>query len=124
MRARLLIAICVLPLEPLAAQRIPDDRSAPRSSRAHGPLADGVVAGAVKGVRIDRYAYVSEVGRTDVRQGVVGSLPIADNASVGVGLYRVTRYSRGEPSFRSLRPMEDVDGRHQRIAAVGMSLRF
>lgn len=122
MRACFLIAVCALPLEPLAAQHIGDVPAAPRASRS--PTQHLGIAGIARGVRVDRYAYVSDEGSADVRQGVVGTMPITGNASIGVGLYRVTRYSRSEPNFKKLMPMEDVDGRHQRIAAVGMSLRF
>lgn len=122
MRAPFLIALCCLPLEPIAAQHIVEDSAATRVSRS--PTQHLGIAGPMQGVRVDRYAYVSDGGGADVRQGVVGTLPVADNASIGLGLYRVTRYSRGEPNFKKLLPMEDVDGRHQRIAAVGMSIRF
>ena len=76
------------------------------------------------GIRLTNEASVGEDGIAQVRRGVVGSVAIGKGVEVGLGLLSVSRYSRGEPSLRRLQPMRDVAGRDQRIAAIGVSLRF
>jgi hypothetical protein len=76
------------------------------------------------GIRLTNEAAISDIGIAQVRRGIVGSVAIAKGVEVGLGLLSVSRYSRGEPSLRRLQPMRDVTGRDQRIAAVGVSLRF
>ncbi len=132
MRTRPMIVALALPLvvtAPAFAQQLIDQGSqrvvssaiaAPHDPRAPGA---GFISGTA-GVRVARDTFIVEDGSANVRKGVVGSLPVAENVSVGLGLYKVSRYSNKEPNFVRLRPMEDVDGRHQRIAAVGLSVRF
>lgn len=66
----------------------------------------------------------SEDDRGLVRQGMVGTVPLAPGISAGVGLFSVTDDSRKAPETRrSWSPME-VGRRTERVAAVGLKLRF
>jgi hypothetical protein len=50
-------------------------------------------------------------------------MPVAPNMEVGVGLFSVTRY-KGEPDFKRSQPMRDVGERQNRLAAVGLKVKF
>ena len=66
----------------------------------------------------------SEDDRGLVRQGMVGTLPIAPHLSAGIGLFSVTDDSRKAPETRrSWSPM-DVGRRTERVAAIGLKIRF
>lgn len=59
-----------------------------------------------------------------VQQGLVGTLPLSPGLSAGVGLFSVTDDSRRSPETRrNWTPME-VGRRTERVAAVGLKLRF
>ena len=59
-----------------------------------------------------------------LRQGMVGSWALSPGVEAGVGLYSVTDDSRRAPETRrSWSPM-DVGRRSERVAAVGLKLRF
>jgi hypothetical protein len=53
-----------------------------------------------------------------------GSLPVADNLAVGVGLFSVLGTTEKEQMRRRLDPAREFLGSGTRVAAVGMSLRF
>ena len=54
-----------------------------------------------------------------------GSLPVADNMSVGVGLFSVVGSTEKEQLRRRMDPAREMLGSSAtRVAAVGMSLRF
>lgn len=54
-----------------------------------------------------------------------GSLPVADNVALGVGLFSVVGTTEKEQLRRRLDPSREYQGRSgTRVAAVGMSLRF
>jgi hypothetical protein len=53
-----------------------------------------------------------------------GSLPVADNLAVGVGLFSVLGSTEKEQMRRRLDPAREFLGSGTRVAAVGMSLRF
>ena len=53
-----------------------------------------------------------------------GSLPVADNVAVGVGLFSVLGTTEKEQMRRRLDPAREFLGSGTRVAAVGMSLRF
>jgi hypothetical protein len=53
-----------------------------------------------------------------------GSLPVAENVAVGVGLFSVLGSTEKEQMRRRLDPAREFLGSATRVAAVGMSLRF
>jgi hypothetical protein len=53
-----------------------------------------------------------------------GSLPVADNLDLGVGLFSVVGTTEKEQMRRRLDPAREFQGSGTRVAAVGMSLRF
>ena len=54
-----------------------------------------------------------------------GSLPVADNVAVGVGLFSVVGTTEKEQMRRRMDPAREMLGNSgTRVAAVGMSLRF
>ena len=59
-----------------------------------------------------------------VRQGMVGTLPLAPGVSAGIGLYSVTEDSRRAPETRRFWSPMDVGRRSERVAAVGLKVRF
>jgi hypothetical protein len=76
------------------------------------------------GVSISQIPIVQEDGSETVRRTIVGSMPIAENLNVGLGLFSVNGARVTERSFARSRPMEDVFARGKTVAAVGLSLRF
>lgn len=76
------------------------------------------------GVGVTSTPYTRSDGSVGVRSGIIGALPLAPNTELGVGIFSVTRY-KGEPDFRRTEPMRDVAGRpNNRLAAVGLKVRF
>ncbi len=53
-----------------------------------------------------------------------GSLPVAENLAVGVGLFSVLGSTEKEQIRRRLDPAREYLGSGTRVAAVGVSLRF
>jgi hypothetical protein len=53
-----------------------------------------------------------------------GSVPVADNVSLGVGLFSVVGATEKEQLRRRLDPSREFLRSGTRVAAVGMSLRF
>ncbi|HEX8379494.1 MAG TPA: hypothetical protein VF619_02955 [Allosphingosinicella sp.] len=53
-----------------------------------------------------------------------GSLSVADNVAVGVGLFSVVGTTEKEQMRRRQDPSREYRGSDTRVAAVGMSLRF
>lgn len=53
-----------------------------------------------------------------------GSLPVADNVALGVGLFSVVGTTESEQMRRRIDPSREYRGSGTRVAAVGMSLRF
>jgi hypothetical protein len=53
-----------------------------------------------------------------------GSLPVADNVALGVGLFSVVGTTEKEQLRRRMDPSREYRGSDTRVAAVGMSLRF
>ena len=56
----------------------------------------------------------------------VGRMPIAeqDNLALGVGLFSVSGHFVRERGARGREPLIDTGGKQNRVAAVGLSLRF
>jgi hypothetical protein len=76
------------------------------------------------GVGVAAQPFVREDGTKGTRSGLVGSVPVAPNMSLGVGLFSINRTSARERGLQRLQPMRDVNDRGSRMAAVGMSIRF
>lgn len=76
------------------------------------------------GLSVSRTPIVQEDGTETVRRTVVGSVPIADNVNLGIGLFSVHGARVKERNFARAQPMEDVFARGKTVAAVGLSLRF
>lgn len=53
-----------------------------------------------------------------------GSLPVADNVALGVGLFSVVGNTEKEQMRRRMDPAREFIRSNTRVAAVGMSLRF
>jgi hypothetical protein len=53
-----------------------------------------------------------------------GSVAVADNVALGVGLFSVVGTTEKEQLRRRLDPAREFRGSDTRVAAVGMSLRF
>jgi hypothetical protein len=75
------------------------------------------------GVGVTSTPFTSTDGARAVRNGIIGSMPVAPNVEIGVGLFSVTRY-KGEPDFKRSQPMRDVGERQNRLAAVGLKVKF
>lgn len=115
MLARILIAALALPLisaAPLSAQLL----SSQIINSAVRPAASAPAANAR--VTDDPYAPAKR------RKGHIGGIALRDNVDVGLGVYKVRRDPHIEPDLRKLRPMEDNPGRHKRMAAVQLNVRF
>ena len=59
-----------------------------------------------------------------IRQGMVGSWSLSPGVEAGIGLYSVTDDSRRAPETRRTWSPMDVGRRTERVAAVGLKLRF
>lgn len=121
-------AICA----PCAAQTY--ERSGPErlgpniveTSRARGDSVDQdgrVFPDRGAGVGLTSSPFVRSDGSPAIRNGIIGSVPVASNVELGVGLFSVTRY-KGEPNFKRVDPMRDAGERRNRLAAVGLKVRF
>ena len=75
------------------------------------------------GLGITSSTTIRQDGSTGIRNGIVGSVPVAPDVELGVGLFSVTRY-KGEPDFKRSQPMRDVGERRNRLAAVGLKVKF
>lgn len=76
------------------------------------------------GISVSQMPIVEQDGTQRVRKTLVGSLPIADNVNIGVGLFSVIGARVKEREFRRAQPMTDVFPRDKTVAAVGLSVRF
>lgn len=84
---------------------------------------NGLFSGTRPGVTVSHRLDIAQDGTSDVDRRVVGVVPVADNAQVGIGLFSVSRDTR-ERAIGRINPMRDVGGRTRTIAAVGFSLSF
>ena len=55
---------------------------------------------------------------------LIGRWGIVEDIEVGLGLLTVTRTSPKERALRRAQPMQDVRGRDDRLAAIGISFSF
>lgn len=132
MKGRHFAAALALPLvlaTAAGAQSPADDRSAISTnllgpSYAPAPANPSLpsLADAPSGVSTARFSYTQRDGSREFGHRLIGAVPLSRDVRIGVGLMAVPRYSRKEPSMRL--PMKDVEGRRQRIAAVGLSVSF
>jgi hypothetical protein len=63
-------------------------------------------------------------GRTATRNRIVGSMPLADNADLNLGLISVVHVGARELDRRRTDLSREIRPPESRIAAVGVSLRF
>ncbi len=77
-----------------------------------------------RGVGLSTEPFVRDDGSRGTRTGLVGSVPVAPNVNLGVGLFSVNRTSPRDRGMQRLQPMRDVNDRGSRMAAVGLSVRF
>lgn len=74
-------------------------------------------------VALDASRLAPAVDPTSPR--LFGSVPVADNVALGVGLFSVVGTTEKEQLRRRLDPAREYQGRSgTRVAAIGMSLRF
>ena len=71
---------------------------------------------------LDERGVVAAVDPTAPR--LFGSLPVADNVDLGVGLFSVVGSTEKEQVRRRMDPIREFRRSDTRVAAVGMSLRF
>ncbi len=80
--------------------------------------------GSTRGVGIATEPFVRDDGSRGTRTGVIGSMPVAPNTSLDMGLFRVNRTNARERDMSRMRPMQDVGERTSTMAAVGLKMRF
>ena len=105
---------------PLAAQRLGPPVEGPAYLAPGAGLFDGQRAG----IGVTNRSFTEQDGGIAVRNGIIGSIDVSENATVGIGIFRVNRYKRREAEFHKVDPMGDVEGQRKKVAAVGFSLRF
>jgi hypothetical protein len=98
----------------------------PSSPSLVGPAdsSGGLFPSHLSGVSVSQQPTIEQDGSTTVRNRLVGSVPIADNINLGIGLFSVDGARVKEREFRRSVPMSDVFGRDKTVAAVGLSVRF
>ena len=85
----------------------------------------GIFPEQASGLSLTQLPVVKEEGSAARRSGLVGSWEVGRDVNLGLGLFRVTRYSHDEEeAFHRVQPMKDVRGADERLAAIGLSLRF
>lgn len=95
--------------------------------QAHRPGAnpgDGLFSNVPSGFSTGTRAIGDADGSRSVNTRMVGTVDVDTNTRLGVGLFRVNRYSSREPGFQRTSTITNMGGRTQNIAAVGMSLKF
>jgi hypothetical protein len=131
---RPIAAALILPFvlaTPATGQDLTDTRSAqridiigpsyvPAPDPANRPIASQVRSG----LSVTTMPYAQDDGALAVRRGVVGSMPVSNQAEFRVGLLEVTRTSHKERALARTQPMKEVYGRTDRIAAIGLNIRF
>jgi hypothetical protein len=86
------------------------------------PAARGLGALVPQKLELDSRGVVPAVDPTAPR--LFGSLPVADNVDLGIGLFSVVGTTEKEQVRRRLDPAREFLRSGTRVAAVGMSLRF
>jgi hypothetical protein len=80
--------------------------------------------GGSSGVSYSMEPVLQGDGTPATRRGIVGSVPVDSNVSVGIGLFSVHGARTKERYFSRSQPMEDVFSRGKTVAAVGLNVRF
>jgi hypothetical protein len=75
-------------------------------------------------ISVSATPYRMSDGSQTLRKGLVGSLPIAPNVDLGLGLFEVNRTSPEEKALIKSNPIKDVRPETDRTAALGLSFRF
>ena len=73
---------------------------------------------------ITRNTEIDPVGQPLIRRGLIGRMPLAGNVEAGIGLYSVTGNKPRLPESRRNWSVREITPRDERIAAVGVKLRF
>ena len=92
--------------------------------RSDYPATSALFPEGADGVGITSRREFEEDGSRATRNGLIATMPVAENMHVGVGIFSVTRYSAKERDFKRSEPMKDVGQRTGSLAAVGFSVRF
>jgi hypothetical protein len=93
--------------------------------RINHPVTSGALfPEGANGVGVSSRREFEEDGSRATRNGLIASMPVAENMNLGVGIFSVTRYSAKERDFKRAQPMKDVGERTGSLAAVGFSVRF
>jgi hypothetical protein len=77
-----------------------------------------------RGLSFSRENVIREDGSAGSRTRLVGSLPVADNVDLGIGLFSVVGETEKETMRRRTDPMRDARPRDSKVAAVGLQIRF
>jgi hypothetical protein len=80
--------------------------------------------GARPGLGISRQTYSEQDGSVAVRSGLIGTVPLAEGVSAGLGLFSVTHEEQKPPEFRRSWTPKTVGPRDRRVAALGLNVRF
>ncbi|MDT9600147.1 hypothetical protein [Sphingosinicella rhizophila] len=106
-----------------APQSIAQNRSAVRSVAIPFPDTLAFLKRETRRVPIERPLAETPSGSL-LRDGIVGSLPVARNIDLRIGLLKVLRGKSREPALSRSHPMRDLAGRHERVAAAGLNFNF
>ena len=93
------------------------------SAAVVGPVQPAVQAAPRPPLR-DRAAPISELPANDRPAGLIGAVPVADNALIGVGRFSIGEIARFRTNTETERNPADVRRRDSRIAGLGLRLRF
>jgi hypothetical protein len=77
-----------------------------------------------RGVGVSAQPFVNDDGTRGTRTGLIGSVPVAPNMNVGLGLFKINRTNARERDLGRFQPMRDLNERRSTMAAVGLSVRF
>jgi hypothetical protein len=131
--AALLLAPLLL-ASPALAQAVPDEVQrttlGPSYADNQGRQSDFVgndgtlFSNQTRGLGVATQPFVRDDGSRGTRTGVVGSVPVAPNTSLDMGLFRVNRTTARDRDWNRLQPMRDVNERSSTMAAVGLKMRF
>ena len=132
MKRRILAAALLLPfVSAVPARGQADDRSANRviGGPTYMPVREArtpYLPLAQRGptVSVSSSPFIQRDGSAVYRKSLIGSLPVARDVNIGLGLIEVTRTSPKEKSLQRMQPITDTLGRSDRIAAIGLSVSF
>ena len=97
---------------------VSDPAAAPASPETH------MFTGARPGLGFSSQTYPQQDGSSTVATGLIGSLPVIEGISAGLGLFTVTHENQKEPEFRRNWSAKNLGPRSRRVAAVGLNVRF